>query len=554
MKIPKFLRFRSDHRASTAVVFGLAAPAMMAITGLAIDFAGVLAAKTRLELGADSGALIAVTTATNALKTDQNNYQANGQTAGNNRFKGQAGGISRVSAPVGTVVVSPPTSGLVMTATTTWSATYNTFFGGLFGVPSWQLSGVASASTQVPQPYLNIEVMLDNSPSMEIGATANDIAILQQLTACSPSGAYIPDQNGHYTAPISGQGYDPYQCTGSSSSANYTGLPACPLQASSSYTAISTFQPVAPGSGTQGPSCAGVTWPGVTWPVVQNAASQALGNPPTLWPQAGAPCAFACHFDTSSPSGTGSDYYAIARSTIKSATSAPVTLRFDVVKAAVNTLISTMAANNNTTLNNLQVGVFTFAEGLDPQVYPTTGGEAGGNWATAASAVGGPPTKTNGPDLGIQPYSGSNTADSDFPDSMAALAGQLTAAGNGTTASAPRKVLFLVTDGVQDYNVNAIASSRNVQAMDPSQCQTFKDKGYTIYVVYTPYYPLMNDYYLNHLADIVEGTGAGTTTANLQACASAPSNYIEASDGPHITAALQTFFQLAIAPPARFSH
>jgi hypothetical protein len=266
------------------------------------------------------------------------------------------------------------------------------------------------------------------------------------------------------------------------------------------------------------------------------------------YPLAGAPCAFACHFDTTKPAGTGADYYALARSTIGK--SNHVTLRFDQVKAAVNLVISNMQADD-LPIKNLNVGIFTFASALT-QVYPASG-EAGDDWAAATEAVGAPPTAPNTADTGIQPYAGANAADTDFPDTMTSLATKyLTASGDGTKATTPIKVLFLITDGVQDYTQG---STRNLQALDPSTCKTFKNMGYTVYVVYTPYYPLMNAYYLQNIKGFVEGTGADTTTANLKACASDPVNdYIAASDQSTLNAALTSFLKRALNVPARYTY
>lgn len=524
MKLP---RFRSDRSASTAVLIGLAAPAMIAMVGLSIDFAGVLAARTKLELGADSAALVAVMTAINAVPTDPTNYIGDGVVAGQARFKAQTGTLSMVSAPAATVSVVQ--KGLILTGTATWSGTYNTLFGTLFGVPSWSLAGVAKVNSQISAPFLNIEIMLDNSPSMEIGATNSDIQTLQALTPCSASGATIPNPDGSWSSPASGQSYSAYQCNSGNS---YDGGLACPInQPSPPYQSPITFNP----SQNPPPSCAGLL------------PAQTIGPLAGQYPQAGAPCAFACHFDTSKPSGAGNDYYGVARSTIGTGT--PVTLRFDVVKSAVNTLISSMQTND-LPIKNLKAGVFTFADALT-QIYPASG-EAGDDWATITGLVGGPPTVANGPDTGIQPYSGNNGGDTDIPDTMSTLAGQLSPSGDGTTAATARKVLFLVTDGVVDYN--DAQGNRTLAAIDPvASCKPFKDMGYAIYVVYTPYYPLMNGYYLSNMFNLVEAGGGDSITTNLQACASSPSNFIQASDSASLTAALQTFFSLATNPPAHFS-
>lgn len=530
-------KFTNDRSGATAVIVGLTAPILFALAGLSIDFAGVMSAKTKIELSADAGALTGIMTAGNALITDPGNYIADGEAAATTRFAAQIGQVSTVTSPVATMTLAR--SGSTLSGTLNWSATYTPFFGKLFGVKSWPINGTSSVTSPIATPYLNVEIMLDNSPSMEIGATNTDIATLQALTGCSASGAYIPTSGGTWTSPLSQQSYNAYACTASGET--YDGGLTCPIpQPSPPYKSPITFQPSTAtwnAKTNPSPSCAGLL------------LAQTTGSLKGQYPQAGAPCAFACHFDTSKPAGEGNDYYGVARSTIGQADQ--VTLRFDVVKSAVNTLITSMQNNNNTVLNNLNVGVFTFDHAL-AQIYPASG-EAGNSWQTALSAVGAPPTTANGPDTGIQPYGGDNGGDTDFPDTMSALAGKLTASGDGTTAATPRKVLFLVTDGVQDYT-NA-AGQRVPQAMNSSYCQTFKNMNYEVFVLYTPYYPLMNAYYLENMVNVVEGSGSGTVAAALQACASTPQDYIQASDPTAIQDALQQFFQIALTnAPAKFSH
>ena len=99
-------------------------------------------------------------------------------------------------------------------------------------------------------------------------------------------------------------------------------------------------------------------------------------------------------------------------------------------------------------------------------------------------------------------------------------------------------MLFIVTDGLND------PASRTPGGIDLAQCQKLKNNGYRIFVLYTPYYPLMNPYYLNTDYSVVTN---GTVASNLQQCATtAATDYIVATDGASITAALQTFFTTAL--------
>jgi hypothetical protein len=529
MKQLRFAPIRNDRRGVTAIIVAVSILSGAMLLGLVIDFANYMLIRSNMDLSADTAVLTGVTQAATQLGLNPSTYLTLGQQAGLARMSGQSGEASnaitlgQVTTP--TVHLAITRSGSVISGQMNWSTSYTPFFASLFGSSAWPMSNVSASSVQVSTPYLNVYVVLDNSPSMEIGATNSDIQTLQQLTACSPSGAYYYTTSNTWAqnSPSSGQSYNAYQC--SSGSNTYDGSLTCPIPASSPY----TFTTFTPNNNTSGPSCQGYL------PVSNK-----------QYPQAGAPCGFACHFDTSKPAGAGSDYYAVARSTIGQ--SNQVTLRFDVVKAAVSSLLNTMQTDSQP-LNTLNVAVYTLAESIT-SVYPGTG-DSGNSWATAIAAVGGPPTVANGPDTGIQPYAGSNVANTDFPDSLTSLSRTLTQGGGGTSATDPQKILVLVTDGLEDY-VNS-SGTRVMQALEPSYCQLFKNMGYTVFVLYTPYYPLMNAFYLQNLTSVAEGTSTTSLTYNLQQCASSSSDYIVATNSAGMNAALKTFLNIALATPARLS-
>ena len=367
---------------------------------------------------------------------------------------------------------------------------------------------------------------------MEIGALNSDIVHLQEITPCTiaQAGQNAPGAFYGKSGNLAAQSYNAYATSG------YDGTIPVPAQAPDPPLTYTSFP--ATGGGT-GPSCQGAL------PV------QADGT----YPAAGPPCAFACHWDTSKAAGAGNDFYALARSTIGSAS--PIALRFDLVKAATNQVIAAMQADNIASLNNLQLGIFTFADTL-LRIYPVPACgtspmcESGNDWSSAIGLVGAPPLRANGPDTGIQPYGGANGGNSDFDDTMASLAATyLTPSGDGTNALSPRKVLFLVTDGLVDYTS---AAGRTIGGVRAADCALFKTMGYTVYVVYTPYYPVMNGYYISNVKGYAEPITTGTLAADLQACASDPVNdYVSATDQTGLNNALQKFLKSALTQPARFT-
>jgi Flp pilus assembly protein TadG len=542
------------RRGVTIVLFAAGAFPMVALAGLAVDYGIWNQANSGLTLAANVAALTAVKVAANAQLANDGNFQTEGVAAGRQWFQAEVGSWTQTmvgTTPV-TIAMTGQNQGLVVTVTwqsdtatmvanVSYNGTVGSIFGALFGKNVYGVSGGATAQVAMA-PFVDVEIMLDNSASMEIGATESDIATLQSLTPCglvrpgttSPGAVYPGAANNRNAMD---QNYSTYQYGG------YDGSLTTPFPAGAPLTVSSYVEIAADSNGNVpnnlGPSCKGEL------PVTSNGQ----------YPTAGPPCAFACHYDTSAPAGEGNDYYALARSTIGK--SNQVTLRFDLVKAAVNQVISAMRTDNISTINNLNVGIFTFDNALT-QVYPIPGCQpgtlacaAGNDWAAAESAVGAPPTVANGPDTGIQPVGGtSGNGDTDFHDSMATLLTYMSSAGNGTTALTPRKVLFIVTDGLVDYESGGNRTYGGVSADD---CTQFKNLGFTVYVVYTPYYPVMNYFYLDYIKAYTEPTATGTVATSLQACASAPGDYLSASNGPTLDAALQLFLRSAIKAPARFT-
>jgi hypothetical protein len=244
-----------------------------------------------------------------------------------------------------------------------------------------------------------------------------------------------------------------------------------------------------------------------------------------------------------------------------------VTTRLDVLKVATNQVLTAMQADNLGDVNNLSVGIYTFNAGLLP-IYPglnctpkAFGCEAGSDFTTAIADVGAPPTPKSGiyTDTGIQPavsaMANANNDDTAVQESMSYLAANyVTAAGDGSSATKPRKVLFLITDGVEDDPYTGVRD-----AMPSSMCQTFKNMGYTVYVAYTTYYPVMHQFYLANMISWAEGTGSGSIAANLQACSSATdannlsTYYIEAENTAQLTAALNSFLTTALQASVRYT-
>jgi hypothetical protein len=270
-----------------------------------------------------------------------------------------------------------------------------------------------------------------------------------------------------------------------------------------------------------------------------------------------APCGFACHWSATSP-----DYYYLARNNPMGMVPAgtkpqppntpAVTLRFDVVQSASAAVINQMADPLNEVIpDQFGLTVFEFNSALT-KVYPAPALnlEAGydlnsdaNSGLAAVQAITTPVVVNNG--------------DTDFPDSLQSVSSLLSAGGDGSTAASPRKNLFIVTDGIQDYSTRQVGSTLGPMNTTAAlaACNKIKAMGITIYVLYTPYTPLpYNPFYVSNVNQfVVTPPTPNEISTALQQCASSASDFYEADVPSQIQTGLETLLKAAIKSPARIT-
>jgi hypothetical protein len=238
----------------------------------------------------------------------------------------------------------------------------------------------------------------------------------------------------------------------------------------------------------------------------------------TTWGQSQA-CGFGCHFDAG-----GNDFYGLAHRN-------GITLRIDVLGQAVQGVLATIAASPQA--GQFSVGLMNFTGALT-EVF----GESSDIAAAEAAMAG----------VGVPVTTAGNDADTNIPRALATLAANTPAAGDGSTPAQPRRYVFIVTDGVADYDDGN--GNRVIAPLDPADCAALKAKGIQIMTLYTSYIPLTgNAFYNANVAPFI-----GQVAPNLTACASSPSFEFEASDPAAIAAAMQAMLQAAVSAPARFTY
>lgn len=207
-------------------------------------------------------------------------------------------------------------------------------------------------------------------------------------------------------------------------------------------------------------------------------------------------CTFACHF-------TGTDKY--FTDTFTKAHNLGIKLRLDVVNDAVSAMVGQMQAIDDG--SHMKARLLGLDRDANELVAMTP---------TLSKIIDYKIALTNAV---VIPNAATATGDSDYGTSLATLSASVGAAGDGSSASKPRKAVFIVTDGVHDSyydEPNAVydwTSHHHLGALDPKSCKTMKDNGTVIGVLYIDYIPPTGmEYLISSFKDNI--------LPNLQACAS----------------------------------
>jgi len=226
-------------------------------------------------------------------------------------------------------------------------------------------------------------------------------------------------------------------------------------------------------------------------------------------------CAFACHESDTSPN----DYYGLARRL-------GVTLRIDNLATATQNLVATAQTTENSISATYRMAIYTFNYGFDTVASLTS------NLTYAQTLAG---------NIGIYEVPAQNWNNDEitnYDNAMSSINAVMPNPGSGTGTDKPQEVLFLVTDGVEDENVNG---ARQQSLMDPGWCTIIKNRGIRIAVLYTTYLPLpTNAWYNTYIAPFQPQIGP-----TLQSCAS-PGLYFEVNTNQDISSALNTLFATAV--------
>ncbi|MBT9372423.1 TadE/TadG family type IV pilus assembly protein [Rhizobium sp. CSW-27] len=197
MQLIDFVRgFLRDRAGNFGTMTALLATPLIGVAGMAIDVGYTLDQRTALMAAADAAALGALSeksaSVAAALAMGGDGTVAVGTQDALHLFNAQLG--PNVAAKVTRVDIDVSRSGGDLYSSLTFSAEVPTAFMSIFGYDSMQVSGTATATYQT-NAFVDFYMLLDNTPSMGLGATAADIATMQRNTSDSCAFACHETQN-----------------------------------------------------------------------------------------------------------------------------------------------------------------------------------------------------------------------------------------------------------------------------------------------------------------------------------------------------------------------
>jgi Flp pilus assembly protein TadG len=494
--------FRVNKRGNVAIICALCAIPLVSAVGCVIDYSMASLVKTKLQAAADAATVASVSFNSSLIPTAQG-MSSNGSVSGGSTDVVNYFNANLSSAPADTgytslsSTASVSKSGMVLTATLSFSAEVPTYFMGILGFKDIAVSGTSTASYTLPT-YIDFYLMVDVSGSMSFPATSAEQTRLMDVN---------PDNYGEY----------PSGCT---FACHFTAQGACAQSEQGSTPSVGSTTNPRPGGYCQGfiisrlgttPATGTLTAANVNWGNTQ------VSNCPTA------------------------------------GTTSCIELRADAVGYAVNELLST-AASSEIVSDQFQVGLYPFIQYLYSYFplttnltgSPTTSGTINYAAANLASLL----------DTGANSNLGSGGTH--FENAFPSMNSLITSVGTGANSSNPLPYVFLITDGSQDCQTQWNGSwsgtgtlcspyYNSSTTVETSLCTTLKNRGITIAVLYIPYETIQdpNTGFAND-EDGYANANIPNIPAALEACAS-PNFYYTASTPADINAALIEMFEQALS-------
>lgn len=197
----QFGRFRKDRSGNVAVIFTLALLPILSAIGVAVDYSRATQIRSKLQAAIDAASVGSVARkspafiAAGAMTGDGDIAEgvADARAIFDGNMSGEAGYTLNSVTPTVTK------AGMLVTSTVTFSADVPTTFLGVMNKTKMTVTGSSTAVTKMPQ-YIDFYLLLDNSPSMGVGATPADVTKMVNNTSdkCAFACHDLNDNNNYY--------------------------------------------------------------------------------------------------------------------------------------------------------------------------------------------------------------------------------------------------------------------------------------------------------------------------------------------------------------------
>ena len=185
-----FASFRSNTRANVAVISAVSALPLITAIGCVVDYTTASMIRTKLQGAADAATLASVSANSPLMATAKamtgNGNVSGGSTATVNFFNSNLTGTTGYTTPSPTANVTK--TGMVISATLSFTAQVPTFFLGVIGYRNIAISGTSTSSYKLPT-YIDFYLTIDVSGSMSFPSTASEQARLQAVNPDNMTGS-----------------------------------------------------------------------------------------------------------------------------------------------------------------------------------------------------------------------------------------------------------------------------------------------------------------------------------------------------------------------------
>jgi hypothetical protein len=176
-------RFGSDQRGNIAIIFALACVPLISAIGCAVDYSRAVQIRSKLQAAADAASVGSV------AKTSPAFIEAGSMTVdgpipdgvndAKKLFNGNLSGLTGYA--LNSISVTVVKAGRAVSSTVQFSASVPGMFLGVMGKSSMTVTGASTSTATIPA-YIDFYLLLDNSPSMGVGATPADVSTMVSNT------------------------------------------------------------------------------------------------------------------------------------------------------------------------------------------------------------------------------------------------------------------------------------------------------------------------------------------------------------------------------------